>query len=629
MRQRTARLWWSGLLACLLVLAALSPAALAAQLPRHETLMVDILTGRVPNPRNFNAWATWVGNDKGLQQLLFDPLWIAEYATGEIINVLASELPIYNDDFTQMTVKLREGIDWSDGVAFTADDVIYTVETLKNTPGMYYHTEFNLSVDKVYKTDDYTVVFNLKEPNSRFHAYFLDRWGACRIFPKHVWEKVDNHLTYEVYPPIGTGPYVLKEYDVGGYWFIYEKREDWDKTATGILYGEPKPKYVQFIYYGSAEKRVMAQANHQLDMADLTPESFFVSIRRNKTARGLYADFPWAEVLHPCVTGAQFNTDLFPFDNKEVRWALVLALDVAGMVMTAYDGASALTPAFIPATLPYYDWYYEKMQPWFEQLTIDVDGEPFAVYDASIPEKIAELSRQRGYPAPTDLSEIRRLFGYGWFKYAPEAAEKLLLKNGFTRDANGRWLLPNGKPWEITILAHPNPAHPGFKWAFPLAEQWKRFGIDAKAQPSEQRATPVGLGDFQVSTDWPVTEPPGSDPDLYRSFRPYHSDFYVPIGERAVGHSSRWHSEELDQVLDEMVKMRFNDEEIIDKGIAAAKVIVENMPGIAIASYPAFLGWDEYYWTNYPGGENPYAQPHYHWPNFKFMLPFLEPTGRK
>ena len=50
-------------------------------------------------------------------------------------NSLASEPPIYNDDFTEMTVKLRPGIYWSDGVEFTADDVVFTINTHLDTNG--------------------------------------------------------------------------------------------------------------------------------------------------------------------------------------------------------------------------------------------------------------------------------------------------------------------------------------------------------------------------------------------------------------------------------------------------------------------------------------------------------------
>ena len=54
---------------------------------------------------------------------MLESLWIADFITGEVINALAAEGPIYNEDFTRMTVKLREGCHWSDGVPITADDI--------------------------------------------------------------------------------------------------------------------------------------------------------------------------------------------------------------------------------------------------------------------------------------------------------------------------------------------------------------------------------------------------------------------------------------------------------------------------------------------------------------------------
>ena len=140
----------------------LSSSVLAINPARNEMLVADILTGKVGNPGNFNFWATWVGNDKGLQQLVIDPLWMADYVTGEIINVLAEKNPIYSDGFTKLTVNLREGIFWNDGVEFTADDVVYTVKLCMETPGMSSHTQFNQNINKIYKTDDYTVVFELR-----------------------------------------------------------------------------------------------------------------------------------------------------------------------------------------------------------------------------------------------------------------------------------------------------------------------------------------------------------------------------------------------------------------------------------------------------------------------------------
>ncbi|MDI3543405.1 MAG: peptide/nickel transport system substrate-binding protein, partial [Candidatus Atribacteria bacterium] len=172
-------------------------AQLPPGIPREETLIVDQLTGRVGTPSNFNLWAGWRWQDRGIQQLLLEPLWTVDYATGEIISGLAAELPIYNEDFTQMTIKLRQGVYWSDNTPLTADDVVFTIDLHMRVAGLPYHGPMAELVEKVEKTDDYTVVVNLKVPNSRFHTHFLDRWGCLRIMPKHIFEKAEDPLTFE------------------------------------------------------------------------------------------------------------------------------------------------------------------------------------------------------------------------------------------------------------------------------------------------------------------------------------------------------------------------------------------------------------------------------------------------
>jgi len=167
-------------LAILLGAMALSPQAYAAEdissLPRSQTLILENPEGTVRNAGWFNIWAANGGGwSTGLQQLGLDTFWYIDpdYGLNNQVwdNSLAAEPPIYNKDFTEMTVKLRPGLKWSDGVEFTSDDVVYTIQQhISNAGLVVWHPAVSVNVDSVTAPDKYTVVFKLKKPNSRFHA---------------------------------------------------------------------------------------------------------------------------------------------------------------------------------------------------------------------------------------------------------------------------------------------------------------------------------------------------------------------------------------------------------------------------------------------------------------------------
>src|SRR5690349_20287214 len=150
-------------------------AALPGTFPRRETFIARQLTGRVGTPDNFNQWVGWKWQDRGLQNLADEPFWSVDFATGKIINGSADGDPKYSADFMSLTVPLRKGVTWSDGEPFTAADVVYTIETIMANKGFNANSFFVDNVDKVTAVDEYTVKFDLKIPNSRFHTTFLDR----------------------------------------------------------------------------------------------------------------------------------------------------------------------------------------------------------------------------------------------------------------------------------------------------------------------------------------------------------------------------------------------------------------------------------------------------------------------
>jgi peptide/nickel transport system substrate-binding protein len=122
-------------------------------IPRKELLILENPEGTIKNAGWFNIWAINAGSQSnGLQQAALDTLWYIDPESGldgVWSNSLAADKPQYNADFTEMTAKLRNGIFWSDGVEFTADDVISTVMTQIKNPGMRFSAVLTSNVASV------------------------------------------------------------------------------------------------------------------------------------------------------------------------------------------------------------------------------------------------------------------------------------------------------------------------------------------------------------------------------------------------------------------------------------------------------------------------------------------------
>jgi len=606
-------------------------AILAGTFPREQTLIARILTGRVGTPDNFNQWVGWKWQDRGIQNLADEPLWSVDFASGKIINGVAAGDPTYNEDFTSITIPLREGVSWSDGEPFSAADVVFTVESLIKYEGFNAHSFFVDNVDSVTAVDDYTVEFKLKQSNSRFHTTFLDRWGCTRIFPKHIFEKQDDPVLFTFNPYVGCGPYKLHSFDPQGSWTAWEKREDWDKSPTGIMYGEPKPQYIIFQYFADEGAQILAQLTHQLDVTELSADGLKALLAQAETSRAYQPTFPFVVNNDPAITGITFNAAKAPYDNVDVRWALTLAIDIVEYTSIAVDSSGTLSPVHIPHLGPYPADYIEPLQEWLTEFTIDVgNGETFAPYDADAPKRVAELARSRGYVFPEDDAFTAKTFGLGWYKFAPEIAEKLLVKNGFSKNGDGKWLLPDGTPWKISFLSGTVLSNHDARNAAAAVQQWKKFGIEAEVFLSESAADLQAVGDFDVNGAWPAQEPWGAGPDLYRVLDSWNSAYILPVDERTQGNSSRWSTPEMDDIIKRLRETDpFDTEAVIAVGIEGLKEAVKSMPGLPTYGYIGFVGWDETYWTNWPGSENAYNQPYTHWPNFKYTTPFLKPTGNQ
>jgi peptide/nickel transport system substrate-binding protein len=597
--------------------------------PRRDTVLVRQLTGRVGTPDNMNLWVGWKWQDRGLQNLADEPLWSVDFATGKIVNGLADGDAKYNADFTECTIPLRQGVAWNDGQPFTAADVVFTAETIMKYPGFSANSKFVDGVASVTAVDDYTVKFVLTKPNSRFHTWFLDRWGCDRIMPKHIFEKESDPVQFTFNPYVGCGPYKLHSFDPQGFWTAWQRRDDWDKSPTGMMYGKPVPTYIVIQAFDSEGSQILAQLTHQLDVSETSADGLKALLAQSKTSRGYQPTFPFVVNNDPCITGILFNTARKPFDSVDVRWALILAIDIVEYLSIAVDSTGTMSPVHVPHLGPYPKDYIEPMQDWLKSFTIDVGGgESFAPYDPDVPSRVAADAQSRGYVFPDTKEFLEQAFGLGWYKYAPDVATKLLVKNGFSQNKDGKWLTPDGKPWQINYLCGTVLTNHDARNAVAAVQQWKKFGIDANVLSIADNDGLQATGDFDVSGNWPAQEPWGAGPDLYRVLDRWNSAYKKPIPERTQGIYSRWSSPEMDAIINKLKETDpFKTDAVIAAGTEGLKEAVKNMPGVPTYGYIGFVGWDTFYWTNWPGSENPYNEPYTHWPNFKYFTPYLKPTG--
>jgi peptide/nickel transport system substrate-binding protein len=143
--------------------------------------------------------------EKDLIELIYNGLFAID-GKGSLTPELADKVEI-NEDGTSYTVFLKENVFWHDGVPFSADDVVFTIETIQN-PNIESPRRLNWEGVIVEKVGSNVVRFNLKNT----YQPFLQNL-TLKIIPKHLWENIEpNYFSGAEYnlKPIGTGPYLFE-----------------------------------------------------------------------------------------------------------------------------------------------------------------------------------------------------------------------------------------------------------------------------------------------------------------------------------------------------------------------------------------------------------------------------------
>lgn len=619
-----------GLLAVLLFSTSSTAQTTEVGTPRNETLIVDILGGKIASPEMMNPYLPGVAMTAGVNQLLFSALWDINTATGKMEPILAAEMPeALNETFTKYKVVLRQGITWSDGVPFTSDDLIFTADMLRLNDALIPHSLIVDNLESITRIDDHTLEFNLTKSTPRFSTLFgSDIFGPqFRIVPKHIWSKVDP-ATFNNFPPVTTGPYILKDHDSNGNWVLWEKREDWQQSDLAVFSGEPKPDFIFFRYYGPEEKRILAMAQNDLDvLMDISPDGWTALQSRNDKVSAWFDNFPYANMDDPCERGIHFNTSRAPYDQWQVRWALALATGIDDVSLNTFNGMLRVSPLQAPPIKVLMDTYHIPMTEWLTNFTLPDGYKPF---DPGVAERIgAQLQADGIEGLPTTPEELKALFGVGWWKKDYVEAASLLESVGFTKDTENKWLQPDGKPWSILINAPADFEVLSQRLAFSVVKEWQAFGINVEVRQLQEGPfwSNYSTGDFDVGSYWWPTSCAVA-PDLFHNMQAWNQSYVVPEGTATGTNQERYSTPAISALIDQVTALSPDDPEVVGLWTQVLEELVMGMPVIDMVGTSKFVPVNETYWTNFASADNYYEGPWWWWTQFKKMMVEIKPVAQ-
>lgn len=537
----------------------------------------------LPSTSNFNIYADITYNPQreiGLKTI-YEDLMYTNLNTGKSIPWQATSAT-YNSDYTQITVKLRQGIEWADGQAFTTADMKYTLEMLRdNSPTLQYSTIYQQDLEQVEIVDDLTAIIHLNKPLPRFFEYNLGLGHENHqvMLPAHIWQGQDpktfSNFDLDKGWPLGTGAYKMMSSSPEQQ--IHLRRDDWWGVKSGFKSRPPNPQRIILIPAAADQAMGQLYISNQVDAGNaLQVNTFLAAQPRNSKLATWYKKGPIWGAPDGCGYTFYFNNDKEPWNNLDVRLAINYALDRKKISKVAYSSSNT------PITAPFSGYILKKWVP---------NGGP-------IDKVIKKWNRDNPSPA---------------------LVKKHMTAAGYAKNSQGQWA-KNGQALKVPVQADS-----AFAPLVPIIGQQLKsagFAVQETIYPANSTVptTSTLSGNFDTFIDVHC----GSLFDPEDTLRDLSSVFYAPIGQNvpASVNMGRFRNAEYDKYIAylDATPGDPSNEQYMNAVTGALNIYLEQMPELMLTDERWVVTVDNKNWTGWPDSANPYVAPYPCWEAWNMVV---------
>jgi peptide/nickel transport system substrate-binding protein len=301
----------------------------------HQAAQGTSILNVVPSPKgDFSDGFSPFGNNAnyGAQGFIYETLLYFNRMNGDIKPWLAQSYS-FSPDAKTLTFHLRTDVKWTDGQAFTSDDVVFTLNALKQYPDTDVNAIWTY-VQQVANPDSSTVVVTLKQPYTPVLWYLA---GQTYIVSKHEYANVGDPIKFADDNPVGTGPYMLKSFT--------PQLIDLKKNPT---YWQPGKPAIDEIHYPSFNSNTSAELLLQRGDVDWTG-LFTPNIQQTYVDKDPTHNHYWFPNRN--IVMLYLNTAKAPFNQLAVRQAISDAIDrdkLYKIAESGYEPVASPTALLLP-----------------------------------------------------------------------------------------------------------------------------------------------------------------------------------------------------------------------------------------------------------------------------------------